>query len=65
MPIYEYKCEKCENRFEMRRSITDRDEDLECPKCGCKQVNKLYSSFGVSGSSSGSGCAPSAVSGGG
>ena len=42
MPIYEYRCEKCENQFEMLQKITS--EPLkECPECG-GPVNKLVSS---------------------
>ena len=42
MPIYEYQCEKCENRFEMLQKIT-ADPLKECPECG-GSVNKLISS---------------------
>lgn len=45
MPIYEYKCEKCETRFEklVRRSA---DEDqLSCPSCGERHLSQEYSTF--------------------
>ena len=32
MPIYEYKCDECANRFELRRSFND-DDGPSCPKC--------------------------------
>jgi len=42
MPIYEYKCEKCENQFEMLQKIT-AEPLQECPECG-GPVHKLVSS---------------------
>ena len=42
MPIYEYRCEKCENQFEMLQKIT-AEPLKECPECG-GPVNKLVSS---------------------
>lgn len=42
MPIYEYRCEKCENQFEMLQKIT-AEPLKECPECG-GAVNKLVSS---------------------
>ncbi len=37
MPIYEYKCEKCESCFE-KLVFTGDKEPVECPECGTKQV---------------------------
>lgn len=33
MPIYEYCCTKCQNRFEQLMPISKSDEDVACPKC--------------------------------
>ena len=47
MPIYEYECLKCGERFELRRSIADKDSDIKCPRCGKpapKRVVSLFSS---------------------
>ncbi|MBA2302431.1 MAG: zinc ribbon domain-containing protein [Acidobacteria bacterium] len=42
MPLYEYKCDACDNRFE--RIVKFSDPPLEvCPACGGK-VQKLFSS---------------------
>ena len=42
MPLYEYKCEACDHRFE--KIVKFSDPPLEaCPKCGGK-VEKLLSS---------------------
>jgi len=58
MPIYEYKCHHCGEKFEARRSITDSDTNLKCPQCGHKNPHRIFSTFSCTGSSGGS-CAPS------
>ena len=35
MPLYEYRCTACGHRFELLRSISQRDEAV-CEKCGEK-----------------------------
>jgi len=40
MPIYEYECEECSTRFELRRSFEDESE-VRCPKCEGK-VRRLF-----------------------
>mgnify|MGYP001326710433 FL=1 len=42
MPIYEYKCEKCEHAFEEYLSISNRDKPIEepCPECGEKHIKR-------------------------
>ena len=59
MPIYEYKCHKCGERFELRRSMSDSDRDAKCPKCDAENVRRVVSAFatvcrGGSGASTGS-----------
>ena len=44
MPVYEYQCNACEDRFELRRKFSD-DPVSECPKCG-GEVTKLISNTG-------------------
>lgn len=34
MPTYTYKCESCGNKFDARRKIAERQDNLECPECG-------------------------------
>ena len=44
MPLYEYQCESCQNRFEkIQKSYTDPPLET-CPKCGKGPVRKLISS---------------------
>jgi len=57
MPIYEYECEKCGERFELRRSVSDSDSEIRCPKCETENPQRVFSMF-TAGSSSVA-CAPS------
>lgn len=41
MPIYEYECESCHNRFELMQKFSDRPLK-KCVKCG-RPVHKLLS----------------------
>jgi putative FmdB family regulatory protein len=61
MPIYEYECTNCGERFELRRSIADSDKEVKCPKCDKKSPKRVVSLFGTKSSSTS--CAPSAPSG--
>jgi len=42
VPIYEYQCESCTDRFEIKQSMKD-DPLTACPRCG-KRVQRLISS---------------------
>ncbi len=33
MPIYEYKCPKCQQKFELMRPFSDSQEKATCPGC--------------------------------
>ncbi|MBI5636472.1 MAG: zinc ribbon domain-containing protein [Nitrospinae bacterium] len=48
MPIYEFKCKKCDHKFEQLRLSSAGFKDVACPKCGGKQVTKEMSSFAAS-----------------
>lgn len=41
MPIYEYQCEACPDKFEVKQSMKD-DPLTACPQCG-KRVQRLIS----------------------
>jgi putative FmdB family regulatory protein len=43
MPLYEYQCESCHERFERIQKFSDPPLDV-CPKCGSGPVKKLLSS---------------------
>ena len=58
MPLYSYKCKDCEEEFDYLVFGKSDEEELKCPKCGSKDLERLLSTFGMGGSSSGSsGCA--------
>ena len=42
MPIYEYKCKKCGETFEVLVRSTEKPA---CPQCGSKSLRKLVSGF--------------------
>ena len=64
MPTYDYACQACEARFEVRMSITAYSEGAKpvCEKCGSGDVTRAFTSVNVitSGRSSGSACNPAA-----
>lgn len=44
MPLYEYQCDSCNNRFEkIQKSFSDPPVET-CPRCGKGPVRKLISS---------------------
>lgn len=45
MPIYEYKCEDCGNRFEKLVRRAAESADVECPSCGQKRLKQELSVF--------------------
>lgn len=54
MPIYEYRCQECEEKFEELVRSTDSQLEIKCPKCGGQKVKKLLSAFGIQTSGSAS-----------
>lgn len=45
MPIYEYQCSECNERYEEFKKIDDRHFS-HCPKCKSRGVLKIASSIG-------------------
>jgi putative FmdB family regulatory protein len=52
MPIYEYRCEECDEPFEVFVRSSSQKANPTCPKCGSQKVNKAVSLFGVGGAGS-------------
>ena len=52
MPIYEYVCVTCSNRFDKRRSMSRMDEATPCPDCGSesRRVFSVFAAFSSDGS---------------
>jgi putative FmdB family regulatory protein len=44
VPIYEYRCETCDERFEELVSAS-ATEPPPCPACGAKNAKRLFSLF--------------------
>jgi putative FmdB family regulatory protein len=51
MPIYEYQCAQCGERFEVLHPMGDDGSKLSCPKCNAQSPKSLFSSFSNLGSS--------------
>ncbi|MFQ5772394.1 MAG: zinc ribbon domain-containing protein, partial [bacterium] len=50
MPIYEYRCRKCDAQFEVIQKMGADGRDLVCPDCGQPQPENLISAFSSSSS---------------
>ena len=64
MPLYEFKCNRCESTFEKLILSSDEEDNVICPSCGEGDTCRLMSSFscgsGKALSSGGSSaCSPS------
>lgn len=51
MPLYEYRCTQCGEKFEIRQAMGEDGSKLNCPKCQAGNPEKLFSTFFSSGSS--------------
>jgi putative FmdB family regulatory protein len=49
MPIYEYRCESCSEKFEVLTRFAERDSAQVCPACESSKTRVLVSSFAVTG----------------
>ena len=47
MPIYEYTCEKCNNKFEQLVRSMSGETKFACPKCGSSKTARTLSVFAV------------------
>jgi putative FmdB family regulatory protein len=54
MPIYEYRCESCAEKFEVLTRFAERDTAQMCPVCESTKTRVLVSSFAVAGGESSS-----------
>jgi putative FmdB family regulatory protein len=49
MPIYEYRCESCSEKFEVLTRFAERDAGQVCPACESTKTRVLVSSFAMTG----------------
>ena len=65
MPIYEYRCQDCNEPFELFVRSTSNPPTAVCPQCGSVHVDKAMSAVSALGgasigaASSAGSCAPS------
>lgn len=55
MPIYEYICDDCTEKFSLLQSISAASNGTACPKCSSKKTRKVVSAFCCSSSDPGGG----------
>ncbi|TET54603.1 MAG: zinc ribbon domain-containing protein [Actinobacteria bacterium] len=46
MPVFEYKCSKCNHFFE---ELIMGDKKVKCPKCSSEKIKKKFSTFSKRG----------------
>jgi len=49
MPIYEYRCGECGEKFELFVRSASQQATATCPRCGSQKVRKAISLFGIGG----------------
>ena len=55
MPIYEYTCGKCNQKFDhLARAMSSRETDhgVKCPECGSAKTSRVMSVFAVASDAS-------------
>jgi putative FmdB family regulatory protein len=45
MPLFEYRCTKCNTKFEVLHKSSIKQEEVICPGCHSTDVKKLLSNF--------------------
>jgi putative FmdB family regulatory protein len=58
VPLYEYRCQRCDERFEVLQRMGSSGEGVACPKCGFVGLAREASSFASGGGSAERACSP-------
>ncbi|MCM8783333.1 MAG: zinc ribbon domain-containing protein [Candidatus Omnitrophica bacterium] len=53
MPLYEYECQDCKERFVVLIRKSEDENSVVCSKCASKRIKRLLSTFSASKSNSG------------
>lgn len=56
MPVYDYRCTKCENTYDIFHKGSEILDNVVCPKCESTEFKKLFSAPIVKMGSSDSSC---------
>jgi putative FmdB family regulatory protein len=49
MPLYEYRCRECQERFEVLQRLGANGDGLLCPRCGAGEPERVLSTFAAGG----------------
>lgn len=41
MPVYEFKCKRCDKEFELQRAVAKMPATAKCPACGARAPRVL------------------------
>lgn len=55
MPLYEYECQNCHERFTVLQPVGESSENVRCPYCDSDDVKRVFSPFASLFGSSGGG----------
>lgn len=47
MPVYEYRCNKCNIKFSIFMHIMEHGRQIICPNCLENDISRIYSSFSI------------------
>jgi putative FmdB family regulatory protein len=53
VPIYEFTCNRCDNKFEKLVRSMKGEQTIDCPKCGSSKTVRTLSVFAVGGEQKG------------
>ncbi len=45
MPLYEYECQKCGEKFEFWSRLYELNRDIRCPRCGGEKPVRVYTTI--------------------
>ncbi|MDH5561582.1 MAG: zinc ribbon domain-containing protein [Deltaproteobacteria bacterium] len=47
MPLFDYQCNVCDNKFSELRKIAEKDSEINCPSCDSLDTKRLLTTFSV------------------
>ncbi|MFA5271645.1 MAG: FmdB family zinc ribbon protein [Candidatus Omnitrophota bacterium] len=53
MPLFSYQCLKCLEKFDLLVGMSQERQDLKCPKCSSRDIEKQFALFSIAGGLSG------------